>query len=92
MKLMVGGFLILVSLLCLSACALIHSVGPCDGYGCPSYGSSSSDSSQSAKSAALSKLPAAKTNIAKPDGAETQDAKTQAKTQPPADAQSKQGN
>ena len=42
MKLNVRGFLVIASLLSLSACAYLRPVGPCYGVGCPSFSSSRS--------------------------------------------------
>jgi hypothetical protein len=84
MKSTVGGFLVLASLMFLSACAFMRPVGPCYGYGCPVFDSAPNTSS---KSASLLKLPRLKHHEAK-----TQAATAQAKKQPVADAQSNHGN
>src|ERR1700722_4321957 len=95
MKLMVRGFLVIASLLSLSACAYLRPVGPCYGVGCPAF--SSAAAPQPAKSAALSQPPAAKNKSAKSFAAKIKDdvthaPKSDAAKQPPANPQPTQGN
>jgi hypothetical protein len=95
MKLNVRGFLVLASLLFLSACAYLRPVGPCYGIGCPAF--SSTTAPQPAKSAALSQPPAAKNKGGKSFAAKIKDAvthapKSDAAKQTPTNSQPTQGN